>query len=356
MNLITLHENAASACGMQQAFHSDMDHANIFYSVEETEADSHSLRKSISNMPTATVVPLITFHNSYRKPCNCAKSHCLKLYCECFARGAICDGCNCTNCMNNVTHDDARRKAIKLTLERNPLAFHPKIGENDRKHSKGCNCKRSGCLKNYCECYEAKINCSDLCRCQGCRNIDNVCSQESASQLGTLPITKPKSSHAHKRPSAYHRCTEQFVRLPHATQAFGHYDNESEAMIAYHNYPGVTIIPNGFLSVEVTEAACSCMLAQLDEAKQRSFSPVSQERVILEEFGKCLEQILESAAKDKSAATFCHGRSGTPRKILVLWFSELHGIGKLNKLTPAFVFDPSAQTRTLVPLLCRCYS
>ena len=27
----------------------------------------------------------------------------------------------------------------------------------DRRHTKGCNCKRSGCLKNYCECYEVYI-------------------------------------------------------------------------------------------------------------------------------------------------------------------------------------------------------
>ena len=28
--------------------------------------------------------------------------------------------------------------------------------EGNRRHTKGCNCKRSGCLKNYCECYEVR--------------------------------------------------------------------------------------------------------------------------------------------------------------------------------------------------------
>jgi len=58
--------------------------------------------------------------------------------------------------------------------------YRPKIGKAKdttgdvlRKHTKGCNCKRSGCLKNYCECYEAKIACSNNCKCIGCRNVED---------------------------------------------------------------------------------------------------------------------------------------------------------------------------------------
>lgn len=51
-------------------------------------------------------------------------------YCECFASGVYCDGCNCTNCFNNVENEAARRDAIDATLERNPDAFRPKIGSS----------------------------------------------------------------------------------------------------------------------------------------------------------------------------------------------------------------------------------
>lgn len=48
-------------------------------------------------------------------------------YCECFASGIYCDGCNCMNCHNNVENEAARREAVEATLERNPNAFRPKI-------------------------------------------------------------------------------------------------------------------------------------------------------------------------------------------------------------------------------------
>src|SRR5689334_2046011 len=45
-----------------------------------------------------------------RKPCNCTKSQCLKLYCDCFANGEFCHLCNCTNCFNNLNHEEDRQK------------------------------------------------------------------------------------------------------------------------------------------------------------------------------------------------------------------------------------------------------
>ncbi|VDM17459.1 unnamed protein product [Hydatigera taeniaeformis] len=186
-----------------------------------------------------------------KKSCNCAKSHCLKLYCECFAKGQSCDGCNCSNCMNNFNFEDDRRKAIKSTLERNPLAFYPKIGSSVRKHSKGCNCKRSNCLKNYCECYEkAKISCSDLCKCRGCRNFI-------------------KPSHPDPVQSADSEIFSQF----------------------YEKFFAACI------TSEVIEVACSCMLSQLFTANQRNMSDTDQEHVVLAEFAKCLNHILESVNK-----------------------------------------------------------
>ncbi|EDW54377.1 uncharacterized protein LOC6613490 [Drosophila sechellia] len=35
---------------------------------------------------------------------------------------------------------------------------------------KGCSCKRSQCIKNYCDCYQSMAICTKFCRCTACRN------------------------------------------------------------------------------------------------------------------------------------------------------------------------------------------
>jgi len=100
--------------------------------------------------------------------------------------------CKCTECHNNEADKKARENAIKSTLSRNPDAFSSKIEvlgnmfpeeivvskKNEKKkeqqsdamlgHKRGCTCKKTMCRKKYCECFNAGVACSYLCKCENC--------------------------------------------------------------------------------------------------------------------------------------------------------------------------------------------
>jgi hypothetical protein len=112
--------------------------------------------------------------SSLRTTCNCKKSRCLKLYCDCFAILKFCDStfCNCVSCYNNADNEDKRNEAIKSTKEKNMLAFQTKISADKDQHVTGCHCKNSHCLKKYCECFTGSALCGINCKCQSCKNYE----------------------------------------------------------------------------------------------------------------------------------------------------------------------------------------
>ncbi|XP_072952338.1 uncharacterized protein [Typha angustifolia] len=124
------------------------------------------------------------------KHCSCKKSRCLKLYCVCFAAGIFCsEPCACRLCFNKPIYGETVQSTRKEIWLRKQVALPLKVvctpeagqevGQQEDvkkspalvQHRRGCNCKKSSCLKKYCDCYQGGIGCSINCRCEDCKNV-----------------------------------------------------------------------------------------------------------------------------------------------------------------------------------------
>lgn len=147
-------------------------HEPFFVSFGQLAADSLTYGDKEKITVTQLKNQIIVKEKGGEDGCNCRSTKCLKLYCECLRQGKMCNNCNCTGCENHA-ESRFRSERVLYIEKKNPNAFKPIIVENDanKVHNKGCNCRRSHCLKNYCECHQFGVKCTEACKCTECKNF-----------------------------------------------------------------------------------------------------------------------------------------------------------------------------------------
>jgi hypothetical protein len=114
-----------------------------------------------NNNQNNTKTKFFTNHN-YGYKCSCSKTQCNRKYCECYNSGNYCIDCNCKNCNNKPPENSYTNKHLNDESSKN------------KKEKIICTCTKSGCNKNYCECFKNGQKCSELCRCISCENNDKI--------------------------------------------------------------------------------------------------------------------------------------------------------------------------------------
>lgn len=66
-----------------------------------------------------------------------------------------------------------------------------------KQQKKGCKCGKTNCLKKYCECFQAGVYCSELCRCVDCKNYEG--SPDLISLLTRDPTILDQAASVNKR-------------------------------------------------------------------------------------------------------------------------------------------------------------
>ena len=100
-----------------------------------------------------------------------------------------CYNCKCENCENKsyfIDNNSIRTVNKGISKEEEDINEKQTNKQNNENNIESidnnqkkliiCTCSKSGCNKNYCECFKAKIKCNNKCRCIKCLNKpeDNI--------------------------------------------------------------------------------------------------------------------------------------------------------------------------------------
>jgi len=167
-------------------------------------------------VPVAVAIPFSirasakTTEKGESKNCNCPRSRCIKLYCECFQAGRYCSAeCCCKMCLNSESESGPggkRTLSVQNILARNPFAFHKDKAllekKNNRASGINCRCVKSQCLKLYCDCFQSGVVCGNDCMCVKCLNT-----VEESGDYGE--VTKARALRICRNPDAFKKKTKK---------------------------------------------------------------------------------------------------------------------------------------------------
>uniref|UniRef100_H0WKW5 Protein lin-54 homolog n=1 Tax=Otolemur garnettii TaxID=30611 RepID=H0WKW5_OTOGA len=223
-----------------------------------------------------------------RKPCNCTKSLCLKfvkIFVDGFkpGPGKLNNNDNCNN-NNNKNSWAFRHCYLASRAGFEPATLGGTCGSVSRalaSYTKGGRFKPLALAKLYIHIYKAKIMCSSICKCIGCKNFE-----ESPERKTLMHLADAAEVRVQQQTAAKTKLSSQISDLlTRPTPALN---------------SGGGKLPFTFVTKEVAEATCNCLLAQAEQADKKGKSKAAAERMILEEFGRCLMSVINSAGKAKS--------------------------------------------------------
>ena len=77
---------------------------------------------------------------------------------------------NKKECENEINEDKYNSSTNNKNKQQINETINDDINDNNLKKLIICTCSKSGCNKNYCECFKAKVKCNNKCRCIKCLN------------------------------------------------------------------------------------------------------------------------------------------------------------------------------------------